>query len=66
MTAAQQIQALFNAQPAAPKVFRVDGAEYSLAEMLKANADDEAFCEWLETAAIGERFPALMPCRRVQ
>lgn len=40
---------------------------YTLAEMLAANADDEALCEWLKSARVGDEFDSGMgePCRCV-
>jgi hypothetical protein len=46
-------------------VFEVDGARYTLAELLEANADDSALCEWLRTAPDGDRFPALISCTKI-
>lgn len=46
-------------------MFEVDGTNYTQAEMLKANADDEPLCEWLRTAEIGDCFPALLSCVKV-
>ena len=52
-------------QPAAP-VFSVDGSPCTLADLLAANADDAEFCEWARVAQVGERFPALVECIRVE
>jgi hypothetical protein len=46
-------------------VYAVDGAEYSQASMLSANADDADLCEWLGQAEIGESFAAIADVRRV-
>lgn len=48
-----------------PKQFDVNGTPYTQAEMAAENADDEALCEWLDTAKVGETFPAFIPCERV-
>lgn len=48
------------------KRFTVDGQEYSLAEMLQANHEDEELCEWLYSANVGETFPAFVECTRIQ
>jgi hypothetical protein len=36
--------------------FKTGGQEFSLVDMLVANASDEAFTEWLQTAKPGDRF----------
>lgn len=46
-------------------VFMVDGERYTLTEMLSANCDDEAFCEWARAAKVGDAFPAFVSCVRV-
>lgn len=46
-------------------MFEVDGAQYPLAEMLGANADDAPLCDWLRNTQVGESFPALVTCKRV-
>lgn len=50
-----------NAAAAGP-VFEFDGSRGSLAEYLKANADDAGLCEWLPTAAVGDTYAG---CTRV-
>lgn len=45
--------------------FEVDGATYTLQQMLAANADDEALREWLEAARPGDWFPDGAGCRCV-
>lgn len=44
--------------------FTVDGVAYTLAEMLDANQDDADLCAWLLNARAGDRFPAIVDCRR--
>jgi hypothetical protein len=46
-------------------MFEVDGTQYTLSSMLEENRDDEALCDWLRTAQIGDFFPALVFCVRV-
>lgn len=43
--------------------FVVDGAGYTLAEMLAASADDADLCAWLINAKPGDHFPAHLECR---
>lgn len=45
--------------------FTVDDHACTLADLLAANADDDALCEWAQAAAIGDRFPAIVECVRV-
>lgn len=45
-------------------VFEVNGCDFSKSDMLRDNADDLDFCDWVETAQIGEVFPAFVDCRR--
>lgn len=47
---------------AAGPVFEFDSSRGSLAEYLKANADDTGLCEWLPTAAIGDTYAG---CTRI-
>ncbi len=56
-----------DAQTIAPDTprFVVDGAAYSLAEMLSANRDDAELCEWARRAQPGDVFPAHNDCRRI-
>ena len=58
--------AIFQGQPALDPLptFVVDGTSYTLAEMLSANADDADLCAWLVNARAGDRFPAIVDCRR--
>lgn len=44
--------------------FVVDGAGYTLAEMLAANQGDAELCAWLINARPGDHFPAHLECRR--
>jgi len=44
--------------------FTVDGTSYTLTEMLAANAGDVDLCAWLLNARPGDRFPAILDCRR--
>lgn len=44
------------------KRFAVDGEQYSLADLLSANADDPEVCAWARSAQPGDRFPALVDC----
>lgn len=37
-------------------MFTFDGATYTLASMLEANAHDTEFCDWARTARPGDRF----------
>lgn len=46
-----------------PGPWVVDGATYTLAQMLEANADDADLCDWLRTAKPGDVFPAFIDCR---
>lgn len=45
--------------------FKVEGTEFSYAEMRFANRDDEALCAWLRAAAIGDIYPDGARCERV-
>ncbi len=59
LSAAKQV---INGMP----MFRVDDGEpCTLADFLAANADDEAVCEWAQTAQPGDEFPALVSCQCV-
>lgn len=49
----------------AQAVFTVDGGRYTLSQMVDANRDDAALCEWVCTASVGDRFPAFVACERV-
>lgn len=43
--------------------FEVDGAYYTRADMLRANADDVAFCDWCEYAQPGDLWPGFLCVR---
>ena len=49
----------------APKMFRVNGSDYSAFSMLADNEDDEALCEWIKTAQVGDVFPDGETCVRI-
>lgn len=48
------------------KQFLVDGAIYTEAQMLDANQDDDELRAWIERAEVGDAFPAIVSCERVQ
>lgn len=48
------------------RVFDVDGERYTFAQMMKANAQDQGFCAWLQSAKLNEWFPGVVAVRRVR
>lgn len=44
------------------KLFTVDGNIFSLEEMLRENPD---LADWLNSAEVGEVFPAFVHCERI-
>jgi hypothetical protein len=47
------------------KRFSTGGIDYSVDEMIAANADDAEFCAWLREASVGDVFPDGEGCERL-
>jgi len=61
-----------NGRPAGERItfrqvawFRVDGQMFTAAQMRDANPDDDALLAFVESAQVGDRFPAIVSCERV-